>query len=309
MNNYKKFFNIFGYTQIKFNEKRNIDEIFNQEIIDNVGHNYDNKENLRISNFKNDEIFNIFYNDNVLNKLESLFDDFFVLSDIESFYLKSSHIHRDVATELKHIKLLFYLDDLSDVSKGPLYVIPGTHNLYDKYSISLGANVQWPPPFLGGGENFINDIEFMNNNIPKTYLFSNSDNIIIFNENLFHGSDGNLSNPSCLRRAIGITLICADRNNNTIMNKIDNFYKINNVSNCYDTGAFKYCSKYNLTNWLKHFYVQNTENIPFDINMNRWKYYIDKINESKDDNENNTIYNCRNKELQLLNDINNICGV
>lgn len=54
---------------------------------------------------------------------------------MESFYLRSSEIHRDLASEIKTIKLLFYLDNLSDISKGPLYVVPGTCIKHSTFTI------------------------------------------------------------------------------------------------------------------------------------------------------------------------------
>ena len=100
---------------------------------------------------------------------------------MESFYLSMSDIHRDIASEVKTIKLLFYLDDVSNDKLGSLYVIPGTQNIYDKYSSCIGDAVSWPPPIKRGGGFEDNELGFfLEKNIPKKYLLTNCDKIIMF---------------------------------------------------------------------------------------------------------------------------------
>ena len=270
--------------------------------------------NIRFSEFKSDEIFQIFYNPYVLDKIYNVTPDFIVLSPIESFYLNKSHIHRDLCSEVKTIKLLFYIDDLSSIEKGPFWVLPGSQNLYDKYSVSLASNIDWPPiPSKGrGGSNFINYKDYLNLRIPKHYIQTDKDKIIMFNPNICHGSDGNLLNPTVLRRAIGMTLICVDRNDQLLMKKVDNFLNLLNIDNT-QTNAFNYCKKYNLYRWVKHFYkpsnttyFQHSEDgtdgnaiIEFD-KLNRWKNYLSFI-EEYDNDKNKTKYNCLTKDLKGLN--------
>ena len=161
------FFNTFGYSTIGINInsrkdllldfERDISKGLNKPYIGNKdSHNgVDGRfSNIRYSNFKSDKIYDIFYNPHVLDEIYKITDDFVICSPMESFYLSMSGIHRDVATEVKNIKLLFYLDDVSNDKLGPLYVIPGTQNMYDKYSSSLGDVVSWPPPIKGGGGGF-----------------------------------------------------------------------------------------------------------------------------------------------------------
>jgi hypothetical protein len=320
------FFNTFGYHILNVSQKKNLIPIFEEDIsralqLVNIGNTppYTNvngrTHNLRNNRFFCDKIFNVFYNQNVLNEIYKITDDFVILSPMESFYLTKSNIHRDLASEIKTIKLLFYLDDLSNVFKGPLYVIPGTQNIYDKYSISIGDNVNWPPPKKGDGDNFCNFSEYLNNNIPKKFLFSNADKIIMFNTNLFHGSHGNLSEPNKLRRSIGMTLICVDRSDEVLMKKIDNFFNLYNVNNS-ETQAYIYCKHYNINNWLKHFYFSEKTNKSFNHSddgtdknalvlsntIDRWNNYLSEL-EDKNNKEkiHNTIYNCYKEQIKTSN--------
>ena len=106
----------------------------------NVYHGVDGRHHgLRYNDVDDGEILGVLYNDTLLGQLRSLFDDFIVLSAFESFYLGSTGIHRDYASEVKQVKIMLYLDDVTEVSKGPLYMIPGSQNMYDKCrrSISL----------------------------------------------------------------------------------------------------------------------------------------------------------------------------
>lgn len=320
------FFNTFGYTIINLNQKINLIPIFEQDIsralkIPNIGTNppcdniYERKNNLRNSLFFSDYIFNIFYNAQILDEIYKITDDFVILSPMESFYLKSSEIHRDLASEIKTIKLLFYLDNLSDISKGPLYVVPGTQNIYDKYSSSIGDNVNWPPPTKGGGSGFSSFNEYLKNNIPKKYIFSDADKIIMFNTNLFHGSDGNLNNPTMLRRSIGMTLICINRDDPVLMKKIDNFFNLYNVNN-ETSQAYIYCKHYNKYRWLKHFYFPQIFNNNFthsedgtdknsltlSSSINRWDNYLSELEKkNKEEDIHNTIYNCYKNQIKTAN--------
>jgi ectoine hydroxylase-related dioxygenase (phytanoyl-CoA dioxygenase family) len=223
-------------------------------------------------------------------------------------------IHRDTISEIKMIKLLFYIDDLSLIEKGPLWVLPGSQNIYDKYSVSLGCNINWPPipSKPGSGDKFINHIDFLNSNIPKHYIQTNKDKIIMFNPNICHGSDGNLNNPSVLRRAIGMTLICIDRTDDLSMKKVDKFLNLLHIDNT-QSNAFNYCKKNNLYRWVKHFYkpsnitdFKHSEDgtdknaiIQFD-KIDRWKNYLSFI-EEYDNDKNKTKYNCLTKDLKGLN--------
>ena len=324
------FFNTFGYIEIKLNTKINLIPIFEHDISrclklkeininkppqNNIDQRY---HNLRNPNFISDDIFNVFYNPYILNEIYKTIDDFVILSPMESFYLIKSRIHRDLASELKTIKILFYLDDLSDISKGPLYVIPGTQNIYDKYSTSIADIVSWPSPIRGGGDGFCKFDTFLNENAPKKYLFSNTNKIIMFNTNLFHGSDGNLINTSQLRRSIGMTIICVDRKDPVLMTKINNFFHMYNVNNQLSQ-AYIYCKHYNKENWLKHFYFPTTTNTNFqhsingsDTNalvlseqINRWDHYLTNLkNVSEKEDIHNTIYNCYKEQIKKINKIN-----
>ena len=325
------FFNTFGYNEIKLKTKVNLIPIFEHDIsrvlkIKNIDLNNpphdgvdERYNNLRNSSFISDPIFEIFYNPYVLNEIYKITDDFVVLSPMESFYLLKSNIHRDLASEIKTIKLLFYLDDLSNINNGPLYVIPGTQNIYDKYSASIGDIVCWPPPAKGRGDGFNIYNNYLNEKIPKKYLFSNADKIIMFNTNLFHGSDGNLLDKSQLRRSIGMTIICIDRKDPVLMKKIDNFYRIYNVNN-EKTQAYIFCKHYNCTNWLKHFYFPNKIDITFQHstdgtdknalilsnNINRWDNYLSNLNEiNMKETIHNTIFNCYKDQIKKINKLDN----
>jgi hypothetical protein len=322
------FFDTFGYITVDVNVNKNeIIEEFEQDIqsyfnlpslngsIPVVGIN-NRENNIRFSNFLSDKIYSIFYNPLFLDEIYKLTNDFFILSPMESFHLTKSAIHRDYASELKQLKVLFYLDDLSSQEKGPLYILPGTQNLYDKYSSSVGENVAWPNPQKGAGGYFCNWNEKLNNLVPKTYLYSNADKIVLFNTNLFHASDGNLNNPNILRRCIGMTLMCADRSNETLMNKISNYFKLNNIDNS-QSNAYKYCKKNNLTRWLKHFYIQKELNkdfkhsedftdsneILFSVQNNRWRHYLDYFSEPDFKNK-NSLLNCFDSQAKVINSIN-----
>jgi hypothetical protein len=320
----KYFFNTFGYLQLPI-PKTDITIKFEEDISRSLSIEYigDKKvykdqnqrtHDLRNSNFINDEIYNIFYNNEVLNKLKTIVDDFIILSPIESFYLYSSQIHRDFCGQIKTIKILFYLDDVSDIDKGPLYVIPGTQFIYDKYSSSIGNNVSWPPGVrnnLGAGYNLYN--EYLNQNIPKKYLFSNKDNIIFFNNTLLHGSDGNLIEKTLMRRAIGMTVIMVDKNNKELMNSIENIFSVFNIKNK-QTLAYLYCQKNKETcgDWLNYFYENTNNNSIIEHNldgnsdkdgckrsniMNRFKHYTDHLENVNDELNTDTIFNCYLNQL------------
>jgi hypothetical protein len=253
------FFNTFGYLQIPVEKPEKIVEEFESEITENLGTG--RNSGTRFSGFKNDSIYKVFYNDYVLETLKKLVDDFIVLSPIESFYIKHSDIHRDFGGVIKTIKLIYYLDDVSDNEKGPLYVLPGTQHIYDRYSSQVAMNVSWPPHYNGNtGSGFINHTEYLLIHAPKTFLYSNLDNIIIFNNEILHGSYGNHS--GILRRAIAMTVMCIDKTNSEMVKKIKEFYIHYNV-NPVESLAYHYCLKNNLNNWLEHFIDIKHNNIDF----------------------------------------------
>jgi hypothetical protein len=312
------FFNTFGYLQLPILKKDNIILKFEEDISRALSIEYIGDEkaynglnqrtsNLRNSNFINDEIYSVFYNNEVLDTLKKITNDFIVLSPIESFYLYKTDIHRDFCGEIKTIKILYYLDDVSDVNKGPLYVIPGTQFIYDKYSSSIGDNVCWPPGVrnnTGAGFNLYSD--YLKENIPKKYLFSNKDKIIFFNNTLLHGSDGNSIENSLLRRALGMTLVVVDRNNKKMMDSVDklfSFFDINNKKSL----AYLYCekNKHTLGGWLEHFYEYKCDNLHNNLDgisdpdgskrsnqINRFKHYTDHLENISDEISNDTIHNC-----------------
>ena len=322
MNSESYFFNTFGYLTVPI-KKTNIIKEFDDDIslklnlpfIDK-NHTLINGENGRYSTlgnseFYNDQIYSIFYNKNVLDILYKLTNDFIILSPFESFHLTSSGIHRDFSGEIKTIKIIFYLDDLSDLSKGPLYVIPGTQNIYDKYSSQMGNIVSWPPNFREcTGSGFTNYHNYFLNEIPKNYLFSNQDKIIFFNNSILHGSDGNLINNNLLRRAIAMTVVCVDRTNLKIMESINKIFYNFNIKNK-SSGAYLYCLKNQDISsiWLKHFYeYEETNDLNNNINdqtgiirsekMKRFKNYTDFLDNNSEEFFNSRIYNCFEKQIK-----------
>ena len=320
------FFDTFGYITVNCNSSKNIINEFENDISQGLSLSHLNhtvpivgengrRDNIRFDNFTSDEIYSTIYNSVFLDELYKITDDCVVLSPMESFHLRSSMIHLDLASELKQIKILLYLDDVSSKEKGPLYVLPGTHNLYDKYSSSIGENVGWPNPNKGGGANFCSGADYLNQNIPKTHICTNLDKIIVFNHNLFHGSDGNLINHNILRRCIGMTLICVDRSDTILMKKVDNFFNLYNVDNS-KTNAYNFCKKYNLERWLKHFYFPSSLNSNFQHSLdftdknaivlaaqhNRWEHYLNYFHE--DDFKNKSLlFNCFNSQIKSINKI------
>ena len=211
---------------------------------------------------------------------------------------------------------------MSEIDKGPLWVIPGTHHIYDKYSSCVGLNVQWPTPNFGSGSGFITE---QNDKIPKTHLLSNKDKVIMFNHNIVHGSGGNTIDTEILRRAIGMTVLCVDRNNTKIMDKI---YRLFSSFNLLHNGGliYKYCEK-NSPDWIRHFYIY-TEDIRYntnkistfinsedgtdknainkDLNTNRWKFYLDHIRATRNELINNNLFNTYIDSVKLLkNNANN----
>jgi hypothetical protein len=257
--------------------------------------------NIRFDNLKSDKIYSVFYNENFLDEIYKIVDDFVVLSPMESFILQHSEIHRDLASETKNIKVLFYLDDVSSVEKGPLYVFPGTQNIYDKYSISMGKSVGWPNP----GARFNQYSEYLNANAPKKYIFSNLNKLIVFNHNMFHGSDGNIEDPAILRRCIGMTLVCVDRSNEILMKKVNNLFKSYKVDNKTSL-AYEYCKKNNLDRWLNHFYIpsydENIEPCENVLHPPRWEHYLNYFETSSVKNMDN-IFNCFNTQVSAINSI------
>jgi hypothetical protein len=187
-------------------------------------------------------------------------------------------------------------------------VIPGTHNIYDKFSTSIATNMFWPPP--RGGAGFMEHSDYMHQNIPKKYLLSNCDNIIIFNNSIIHGAEGNQMNPNQLRRAIGMTVVCVDRNNKAIMERIDKFYNTYNVD--IDPSVLQYIQK-KCPRWLNHIYhrsIHNYNNFIHSedgsdsnaliqaIKTNRFKYYFDFNDSKKEEIYTNSLYNCFYDQVQ-----------
>jgi hypothetical protein len=138
------------------------------------------------------------------------------------------------------------------------------------------------------------------------------------NTNIIHGSDGNLIEPTKLRRCIGMTLICIDRNDEILMKKIDNFYKTFNCNNL-QTSAYRFCKKYNRERWLKHFYLptfnssedRNANNkeshLTISKTINRWDNYMDNLNEINNKEEiHNTIFNCYKHQIRKINKLNGL---
>ena len=228
-----------------------LDDIYQCSSIGNKRHS-----NLRFSNFTSDDIFQVFYNDHVLNEILKLTDDFYILSTIESFYLSHSLIHKDNYGEIKQIKLLYYIDVLDDIDKGPFWVVPGSQHIYDRYSTLIGTNIQCPPGINGkAGSGFIDNIEFFEERIPRHYILTNENKIIMFNPNVCHGSKGNLHNTDILRRALGMTIMCVDKNNKSLMRKIHALYNFYKIDHRICTRAYDHCIKHNKEKWLKHFYI------------------------------------------------------
>jgi hypothetical protein len=319
----KQFFsNCFGYLEVNI-DKINIIEAFEKDIslalnLEYIGNNlpYDSQNgrhsNIRCSNFTSDEIYKIFYNKNILNNIKCLTDDFIILSSIESFYLSQSKIHKDFCGELKIFKLLFYLDDVSNINKGPLYVIPGTQNVYDKYSLSISSNVMWPPGYKNNdGSDYRKYKEYLENNAPKKYICSNQDKVIIFNTALLHGSEGNKIQPTLLRRAIGMTIICIDRNNKQLMEKVNEFLINFNVDTKKQSLSYLYCQN-NCSEWLNHFYTPNNIELSNFIGSedgtdtaalirakekNLFANYINALEKNDDEITNETKYNCFKNQI------------
>ena len=105
----------------------------------------------------------------VLDTLYKLTDDFVVLSAMESFYLRDTAIHRDCAGEIRTLKLSFYLEDLSRIEYGPLWCIPGSQNIYDRYSTAIACNVAWPPPRFSG-DGYLEHNQFFVKHAPVKYF-------------------------------------------------------------------------------------------------------------------------------------------
>ena len=334
------FFNTFGYLQMFHSKKTDIKQIFEDEIseglnlphVDNAEIIHTNKKgrcpNLRFSNITNPKVLEIFYNPFILKKLKNITKDFYILSPIESFYLNHTSVHKDQSAEINQLKMLFYLDDVSDKSKGPLWVIPGTHNIYDKYASSVSLNVQWPTPEFGGGGGLIEEgtqeggihDSFWSHNMPKHYMCGDANQIIFFNHNLVHGSDGTIHDPTRLRRAIGSTIIMIDRKDKNLMDKIYNLYQSYNITHEW-TEVYKYCEK-NEPEWLNHFYdfrkdpryndhTKSTfkqsddgtdkECIKMCTEEGRWKHYIDHIREVREEILDNTLNTGYKKDMKWIN--------
>ena len=112
-----------------------------------------------------------------------------------------------------------------------------------------------------------------------------------------------------------MTIICVDRTDNILMNKIDNFFYSYNVNNT-NTQAYVYCKHYKINNWLKHFYIPETTNNEFQQSIdgtdknsiilsntnNRWNNYINEL-EDKNSKEkiHDTIYNCYKEQIKSSN--------
>jgi hypothetical protein len=116
-----------------------------------------------------------------------------------------------------------------------------------------------------------------------------------------------------------MTIICIDRKDPVLMQKIDNFYRIYNVNN-ETTQAYIFCKHYNCINWLKHFYFPNKIDITFQHstdgtdknalilsnNINRWDNYLSNLNEiNMKETIHNTIFNCYKDQIKKINKLDN----
>ncbi len=253
--------------------------------------------------FRADAIHAVFYNDLVLATLKRLMGDFVVLSAMESFYLKESPIHRDFAGEIKAYKVSFYLDDTSTPDLGPLWCIPGSHHIYDRFSTSIACNVAWPPPRFRG-DSFLDHHEFFKKNAPVHHFLSNADKVVIFNMALLHGSNGHVADPKRLRRAVCMTVIPVDRSDDLLMRKVDLFFDAYGIDT-HATWSYLYCQGHNPA-WLHHFrrpaVVERTgkhnedssdrQALVLSEQRQRFRPYLANIDRHKDEILSDLILNC-----------------
>ena len=318
MNHERHFLNTFGYYELPLNGRTDVTVEFEKDYETLLGMpplpdiararegEHGRHNSLRNSDFANDAIHAVFYNDLVRETLETVVGDFVILSALESFYLRSTPIHRDYAGEIKTYKLTFYLDDVSRPELGPLWCIPGTHNIYDRYSTSFGCNGAWPPPRPDGGHGYVELGHYFNEKAPVHRFLSNADKIVIFNMALFHGSHGNQVDMKALRRAICMTIIPVDRADVKFMDKIDSFYRAYGVDST-GTRSYQYCQKNGLDRWLPQFFRPSSLEgceaghsadrsddgaLVVSEGHQRFKLYHDNIDSRKPEILADTVFNC-----------------
>ncbi len=103
-------------------------------------------------------------------------EDFNYMGSDGNFYVGDTGWHSDGwHTEVLHIKLAFYLDPLTR-DTGCLRVIPGSHQVGDKYAEGLGQ---------GMGETGLHGRD-----IPAMALETNPGDVVLFNHNTKHASFG-----------------------------------------------------------------------------------------------------------------------
>jgi hypothetical protein len=105
-------------------------------------------------------------------------DDFNYMGSDGNYYTGDTAWHRDgFHQKYRHLKIAFYLDKL-DGNSGALRVIPGSHQLNDKYGSDLTEK-------LKHGENAWS---IAGEQVPAYALDVTPGDVLVFNHNLFHAS-------------------------------------------------------------------------------------------------------------------------
>lgn len=105
-------------------------------------------------------------------------DDFNYMGSDGNYYTGETGWHRDgVHPKYKHIKIAFYLDAL-DGNSGALRVIPGSHQLDDRFGQDLGQKTQRSQDIW----------EIPGNQVPAIAIDVTPGDLLVFDHNIFHSS-------------------------------------------------------------------------------------------------------------------------
>ena len=183
------FFHTFGFILFKGLFLDNIEDIINS--FDEVfklktkkqKFNLINVERLCIPQFidSHNDLANLIDDQRIISIGESILgNNFNYMGSDGNYYNSNTSWHSDGwVSNILHIKLAFYLDHLKH-NKGCLKILPGSHNIHDKYSNDLDISFKKKNSYL----------KKLGAEVPSISIETEPGDLICFNHNLKHSSYG-----------------------------------------------------------------------------------------------------------------------
>ena len=183
------FFHTFGFILFKGLFLDNIEDIINS--FDEVfklktkkqKFNLINVERLCIPQFidSHNDLANLIDDQRIISIGESILgNNFNYMGSDGNYYNSNTSWHSDGwVSNILHIKLAFYLDHLKH-NKGCLKILPGSHNIHDKYSKDLDISLKNKNSYL----------KKLGAEVPSISIETKPGDLICFNHNLKHSSYG-----------------------------------------------------------------------------------------------------------------------